>query len=215
VGVAFNERIIELHHAHSPVIDLDSKVGKSDALNIANELFRGTIPARQYMNFSDPAPGYGNDPSSSDTWDPGKGRFNRVYIRPMRTRWAELPIHRHVAARHHLICDRIPLRKIQERPPQKVEPGYSSRGPPTRVGLLSAPSMKGREMPRRERYLRTSEVAMMLQVSPKTVARWAKEGRLPYLATLGGHRRFPASAIDKLVGDLSNLNTLIDGLAGR
>ena len=70
-------------------------------------------------------------------------------------------------------------------------------------------------MPRRERYLRTSEVAMKLQVSPKTVARWAKEGRLPYLATLGGHRRFPASAIDRLVGDLSNLNTLIDGLAGE
>ncbi len=70
-------------------------------------------------------------------------------------------------------------------------------------------------MPKRERYLRTSEVAMMLQVSPKTVARWAKEGRLPYLATLGGHRRFPASAIDRLVGDLSNLSTLIDGLAGQ
>ncbi len=69
-------------------------------------------------------------------------------------------------------------------------------------------------MPRRERYLRTSEVAMLLQVSPKTVARWAKEGRLPYLATLGGHRRFPADAIDRLVGDLSNLNALIDGLAG-
>lgn len=70
-------------------------------------------------------------------------------------------------------------------------------------------------MPIRERYLRTSEVAMRLQVSPKTVARWAKEGRLPYLATLGGHRRFPASAIDTLVNDLSNLNTLIDGLGGQ
>ena len=70
-------------------------------------------------------------------------------------------------------------------------------------------------MPKRERYLRTSEVAMILQVSPKTVARWAKEGRLPYLATLGGHRRFPASAIDQLVGDLSNLSTLINGLAGQ
>jgi excisionase family DNA binding protein len=70
-------------------------------------------------------------------------------------------------------------------------------------------------MPKRERYLRTSEVAMMLQVSPKTVARWAKEGRLPYLATLGGHRRFPASAIDRLVGDLTNLTTLLDGLTGQ
>ncbi|HVL33808.1 MAG TPA: helix-turn-helix domain-containing protein [Actinomycetota bacterium] len=65
-------------------------------------------------------------------------------------------------------------------------------------------------MPRRERYLRTSEVALKLQVSPKTVARWAKEGRLPYLATLGGHRRFPASAIEQLVGDLTSLKTLLD-----
>jgi excisionase family DNA binding protein len=55
----------------------------------------------------------------------------------------------------------------------------------------------------KETYLRTSEVAMMLQVSPKTVARWAKEGRLPYLATLGGHRRFPASHINRLVGSLT------------
>lgn len=56
----------------------------------------------------------------------------------------------------------------------------------------------------RERYLRTSEVALRLQVSPKTVARWAKEGRLPYLATLGGHRRFPESAINELLGVLSS-----------
>jgi excisionase family DNA binding protein len=55
---------------------------------------------------------------------------------------------------------------------------------------------------------------MQLQVSPKTVARWAKEGRLPYLATLGGHRRFPASAIERLVGSLSKLNALLDDIPG-
>ncbi|HEX9712214.1 MAG TPA: helix-turn-helix domain-containing protein [Actinomycetota bacterium] len=65
-------------------------------------------------------------------------------------------------------------------------------------------------MPRRERYLRTSEVALTLQVSPKTVSRWAKEGRLPYLATLGGHRRFPASAIEELKGTLSSFTTLLN-----
>jgi excisionase family DNA binding protein len=67
-------------------------------------------------------------------------------------------------------------------------------------------------MPRRERYLRTSEVAMQLQVSPKTVARWAKEGRLPYLSTLGGHRRFPASAIEHLIDDLSSLDLAVRGI---
>lgn len=59
---------------------------------------------------------------------------------------------------------------------------------------------------RREKYLRTAEVAQRLQVSPKTVARWAKEGRLPYLATLGGHRRYPLSAIERLMADLSRLD---------
>ena len=73
----------------------------------------------------------------------------------------------------------------------------------------------GRTVPKRERYLRTSEVAMQLQVSPKTVARWAKEGRLPYLATLGGHRRFPASAIERLVGDLTKLSSLLDDVSGQ
>jgi excisionase family DNA binding protein len=35
-------------------------------------------------------------------------------------------------------------------------------------------------------------------VSPKTVSRWAKEGKIPHVLTLGGHRRFPASAISEL-----------------
>lgn len=70
---------------------------------------------------------------------------------------------------------------------------------------------EGKAMPRKERFLRTSEVAQKLKVSPKTVARWAKEGRLPYLATLGGHRRFPESAIDGLLGTLSSLNSYTEG----
>jgi excisionase family DNA binding protein len=45
-------------------------------------------------------------------------------------------------------------------------------------------------------------VAQKLHVSPKTVSRWAKEGRLPFLSTLGGHRRFPASEIDRLTEEL-------------
>ena len=44
-------------------------------------------------------------------------------------------------------------------------------------------------------FLRPAEVADLLSVSPKTVSRWAKEGKLPFLKTLGGHRRYPADAI--------------------
>ena len=53
------------------------------------------------------------------------------------------------------------------------------------------------------RYLRTAQVAELLHVSPKTVSRWAQEGRLPYLRTLGGHRRYPDAEIRALVQTLS------------
>jgi excisionase family DNA binding protein len=53
------------------------------------------------------------------------------------------------------------------------------------------------------RYLRTAQVADLLQVSPKTVSRWAQEGRLPYLRTLGGHRRYPDAEIRALLETLS------------
>jgi excisionase family DNA binding protein len=51
-------------------------------------------------------------------------------------------------------------------------------------------------------YLKTAEVAEILHVSPKTVTRWAKDGKLPHSRTLGGHRRFPAEAIDRLAREL-------------
>ncbi|HEX9890831.1 MAG TPA: helix-turn-helix domain-containing protein [Actinomycetota bacterium] len=51
-------------------------------------------------------------------------------------------------------------------------------------------------------YLKTAEVADLLHVSPKTVTRWAKDGKLPHSRTLGGHRRFPADAIRKLAEQL-------------
>ena len=51
-------------------------------------------------------------------------------------------------------------------------------------------------------YLHTAEVADLLHVSPKTVSRWAKEGKLPFLKTLGGHRRYPAAEIRQLADEL-------------
>jgi excisionase family DNA binding protein len=51
---------------------------------------------------------------------------------------------------------------------------------------------------RDDSYIRTAEAARILRVSPKTVSRWAKEGKIPHVMTLGGHRRFPSSAIQEL-----------------
>jgi excisionase family DNA binding protein len=47
-------------------------------------------------------------------------------------------------------------------------------------------------------FLKTAEVARLLHVSPKTIARWSVEKRLPHTITPGGHRRFPAAAIREL-----------------
>jgi excisionase family DNA binding protein len=52
-------------------------------------------------------------------------------------------------------------------------------------------------------HLRTADVAELLGVSPKTVARWAKDGRLPFRRTLGGHRRYPEAAIRELAAGLA------------
>jgi excisionase family DNA binding protein len=57
--------------------------------------------------------------------------------------------------------------------------------------------------PDAEPFLRTSQVADLLQVSPKTIARWAKDGRLPFQRTLGGHRRYPEPAIRQLLASLT------------
>jgi excisionase family DNA binding protein len=51
-------------------------------------------------------------------------------------------------------------------------------------------------------YLLTNEVAAILHVAPKTVSRWAAEGKLPFLKTLGGHRRYPEAEIRKLAASL-------------
>ena len=46
------------------------------------------------------------------------------------------------------------------------------------------------------------EVAALLHVSPKTISRWAKDGKLPFLRTLGGHRRYPEDEIRELAASL-------------
>jgi excisionase family DNA binding protein len=55
-----------------------------------------------------------------------------------------------------------------------------------------------REQASKSAYLLPSEVAEVLQVSPKTVTRWAKEGKLASRRTLGGHRRYARADIESL-----------------
>jgi excisionase family DNA binding protein len=50
-------------------------------------------------------------------------------------------------------------------------------------------------------YFTRAEVARMFGVSPATVASWARQGRLGYISTLGGHRRYPRDQILALLTD--------------
>jgi excisionase family DNA binding protein len=52
--------------------------------------------------------------------------------------------------------------------------------------------------------LTPAEVAQMFRVSPKTVTRWARSGRISAVRTLGGHRRFRADEIRGLLAHLES-----------
>src|SRR5262249_3110013 len=49
-----------------------------------------------------------------------------------------------------------------------------------------------------DQYLRPAEAAAVLHVSPQTVRRWASQGKIPFVRTAGGHRRFPRSKVQLL-----------------
>jgi excisionase family DNA binding protein len=51
-------------------------------------------------------------------------------------------------------------------------------------------------------YLTRSGVARLLGVSPNTVTRWAREGRIPSQLTLGGHHRFERAVIESIRADM-------------
>lgn len=50
-----------------------------------------------------------------------------------------------------------------------------------------------------DELLTPSEVAKLFRVDPKTVTRWAKAGKLSSIRTLGGHRRYRADEVRRLL----------------
>ena len=60
-----------------------------------------------------------------------------------------------------------------------------------------------RPLPDAESFLHTSQLADILHVSPKRIARWANDGRRPSQRTVGGHRRCPEQAIGQLAASLA------------
>lgn len=48
-----------------------------------------------------------------------------------------------------------------------------------------------------EELLTPAEVAKLFRVDPKTVTRWAQAGKLNFIRTLGGHRRFSKAEVEE------------------
>ena len=89
------------------------------------------------------------------------------------------------------------------RPTNRSTPGPAPPlGSAARKGCAVAAQPVGKAATPYPSYLRAAEVADILHVSPKTVSRWAKEGKLPFLKTLGGHRRYPEAEIRDLAEGL-------------
>ena len=60
---------------------------------------------------------------------------------------------------------------------------------------MSAPAIAAEYEP----LLTPAEVATLFRVDSKTVTRWAKEGKLTSIRTLGGHRRYKEAEIRALL----------------
>ncbi len=54
-------------------------------------------------------------------------------------------------------------------------------------------------LPSDEELLTPAEVAKLFRVDPKTVTRWARAGKLSSIRTLGGHRRYHAEEVRRVL----------------
>lgn len=66
-----------------------------------------------------------------------------------------------------------------------------------------------------KRFLSRLEVAQLFEVSPHTVYRWTREGRLPYILTPGGRRRYPKQEIEQLVATWLQIHPTIQQSATK
>ena len=89
----------------------------------------------------------------------------------------------------------------------KVEASVPFVGEAAKSTLASMKAKAGAQV---NEFLSRSEVSKLLGVSPNTVTRWAREGRLPSQVTLGGHHRFDRELVQQLRKSLSRAGGRVD-----
>ena len=60
-----------------------------------------------------------------------------------------------------------------------------------------------------ERLLMPAEVAALFRVDPRTVGKWAQQGKIRSIRTLGGHRRYRESEVLTLRDSLAEHATAV------
>jgi excisionase family DNA binding protein len=65
--------------------------------------------------------------------------------------------------------------------------------------ICRAPKEGSRTVADHDELLTPAEVAAMFRVNAKTVTRWSRSGKLRSMKTIGGHRRFYRSDIERAI----------------
>lgn len=81
----------------------------------------------------------------------------------------------------------------------------SARGPETRPVAAGDLPAEGHQL------LRSHEVAVIFDVTERTVINWASAGKLPSLRTIGGHLRFRRDDVLRLLDDPHSETQALDG----
>jgi len=96
-------------------------------------------------------------------------------------------------------AERVPTLTLapdpEERDPEEpeVEPEHDPAG--------ARDSGDAAEPESRRELLTPAEAARLLGVKPNTVTRWARAGKVSAIQTMGGHRRFRRSEVERLLRD--------------
>jgi excisionase family DNA binding protein len=95
---------------------------------------------------------------------------------------------------------RVVLAEIARRPePERLLTTYQPDPEPASLPALHSARTRPAGGKDDDTLLTPAEVAALFRVDPKTVTRWANQGKLSTRRTLGGHRRYLSSEINALL----------------